>query len=85
MKKNVLIVGGKGIPMNNEQLNASAVISPFTQEHIFELKRYVHDLYDNRKGIPFKRDKPKVGRNEICPCGSNKKYINCCINLTEEK
>ncbi len=27
---------------------------------------------------PYKRDKPKVGRNEICPCGSGKKYKKCC-------
>ncbi len=26
---------------------------------------------------PFKRNLPKVGRNEICPCGSNKKYKHC--------
>ena len=24
------------------------------------------------------RDKPKVGRNEPCPCGSGKKYKHCC-------
>ena len=24
--------------------------------------------------------KPKVGRNEPCPCGSGKKYKKCCIN-----
>jgi preprotein translocase subunit SecA len=27
---------------------------------------------------PFKRDKPKVGRNDPCPCGSGKKYKKCC-------
>lgn len=26
---------------------------------------------------PFKRDMPKVGRNETCPCGSGKKYKHC--------
>jgi len=26
---------------------------------------------------PFKRDQPKVGRNEPCPCGSGKKYKQC--------
>lgn len=26
---------------------------------------------------PFKRDTPKVGRNEPCPCGSGKKYKQC--------
>ena len=24
------------------------------------------------------REQPKVGRNELCPCGSGKKYKNCC-------
>lgn len=28
--------------------------------------------------ISFRRDTPKVGRNEPCPCGSGKKYKNCC-------
>jgi preprotein translocase subunit SecA len=27
---------------------------------------------------PVRRDTPKVGRNEPCPCGSGKKYKNCC-------
>ena len=27
---------------------------------------------------PIKRDAPKVGRNEPCPCGSGKKYKHCC-------
>jgi len=26
---------------------------------------------------PVRRDMPKVGRNEACPCGSGKKYKNC--------
>ena len=29
-------------------------------------------------GTPVKREVPKVGRNEPCPCGSGKKYKNCC-------
>lgn len=28
-------------------------------------------------GQPFKRDFPKVGRNDACPCGSGKKYKQC--------
>jgi preprotein translocase subunit SecA len=27
---------------------------------------------------PVRREMPKVGRNEPCPCGSGKKYKNCC-------
>jgi preprotein translocase subunit SecA len=27
---------------------------------------------------PIVRDAPKVGRNDLCPCGSGKKYKKCC-------
>ena len=26
------------------------------------------------------REYPKVNRNDKCPCGSGKKYKNCCMN-----
>ena len=28
--------------------------------------------------LPVRRNLPKVGRNDPCPCGSGKKYKNCC-------
>jgi preprotein translocase subunit SecA len=31
-----------------------------------------------RKQETIKRDLPKVGRNDTCPCGSGKKYKKCC-------
>ncbi len=27
---------------------------------------------------PVRREAPKVGRNEACPCGSGKKFKKCC-------
>ncbi|SKA64601.1 preprotein translocase subunit SecA [Desulfobaculum bizertense] len=30
------------------------------------------------KKKPMKREEPKVGRNDPCPCGSGKKYKKCC-------
>jgi SEC-C motif-containing protein len=27
---------------------------------------------------PFRREQPKIGRNDPCPCGSGKKYKKCC-------
>lgn len=30
-----------------------------------------------RKQLPVKREAPKVGRNDPCPCGSGKKYKKC--------
>jgi preprotein translocase subunit SecA len=31
-----------------------------------------------KAAAPVKRDEPKVGRNDPCPCGSGKKYKKCC-------
>ena len=31
--------------------------------------------------VTFKLPKIEIGRNEKCPCGSGKKYKQCCINL----
>ncbi len=30
------------------------------------------------KKEPIRREAPKVGRNDPCPCGSGKKYKKCC-------
>ncbi len=43
----------------------------------------VEDIWYYSDGEPvkpetFKRENPKVGRNEPCPCGSGKKYKKCC-------
>ena len=37
-------------------------------------------ILDRAMELTIKRDKPKIGRNEPCPCGSGKKYKKCCIN-----
>ena len=37
-----------------------------------------------QKPVTVKRETPKVGRNESCPCGSGKKYKNCCMNKQEQ-
>jgi len=29
---------------------------------------------------PVRREAPKIGRNEPCPCGSGKKFKKCCMN-----
>jgi SEC-C motif-containing protein len=37
-------------------------------------------FYDGKMVTPgqVRRDTPKVGRNDPCPCGSGKKYKKCC-------
>ncbi|MBN7773007.1 preprotein translocase subunit SecA [Clostridium aminobutyricum] len=32
---------------------------------------------------PIRRTEEKIGRNDPCPCGSGKKYKNCCMNKDE--
>jgi hypothetical protein len=31
---------------------------------------------------PFRRESPKVGRNDPCPCGSGKKHKKCCLGAS---
>jgi preprotein translocase subunit SecA len=31
-----------------------------------------------KENTPIVNSEPKVGRNDPCPCGSGKKYKNCC-------
>jgi preprotein translocase subunit SecA len=35
----------------------------------------------DRKPEPIRNRKDRVGRNDPCPCGSGKKYKNCCMRL----
>ena len=32
----------------------------------------------SNSNTPIVNNEPKVGRNDPCPCGSGKKYKNCC-------
>lgn len=52
-----------------------------TKQETFILTEYLHDLLScGEKGVPIKRLIPKVKRNDLCPCGSKKKYKKCCLN-----
>ncbi len=31
---------------------------------------------------PYRREGPKIGRNDACPCGSGKKHKRCCLNMS---
>jgi len=40
--------------------------------------KWLYEDGDMVKQQPLKREAPKVGRNDPCPCGSGKKYKKCC-------
>jgi SEC-C motif-containing protein len=49
---------------------------------ISEFKKEDNDWYFVDADIlqePVKREGPKVGRNDPCPCGSGKKHKKCCL------
>ena len=35
------------------------------------------------KATPVRREQEKIGRNEVCPCGSGKKYKKCCMKKND--
>lgn len=40
-----------------------------------------HQLFNSMPDSPREKP-PKIGRNEPCPCGSNKKFKKCCLHST---
>jgi uncharacterized protein len=55
--------------------------------HMIAGARHLYDMFEEKRQMSaanqasagtFRRASPKVGRNQPCPCGSGKKYKNCC-------
>ena len=47
----------------------------------FQLQRSV-DMQPLDSATTFRRTLPKIGRNDPCPCGSGKKFKQCCGRTT---
>lgn len=56
---------------NSSENTAAAAVG--SQEQLLQMM-----LNSKRHITPLKKD-AKIGRNEPCPCGSGKKYKNCCL------
>ncbi len=46
-------------------------------------KLRTYDRVNNRPGVQFVNTGPKVGRNDPCPCGSGRKYKQCCLGKSD--
>ncbi|MCD8023814.1 MAG: SEC-C domain-containing protein [Lachnospiraceae bacterium] len=44
----------------------------------FDEDEDLDDDFWSQPSIPYRREQPKIGRNDPCPCGSGKKYKHCC-------
>lgn len=55
-----------------------------SQESLPDLVQSIFDFWNARKNIPapIRRETPKVGRNDPCPCGSGRKFKQCCGSQT---
>ena len=61
----------------NKKLNEQDKLQPVAQEE----KAHVHGPHCNHGKVghaPMVRQTPKVGRNDECTCGSQKKFKKCC-------
>lgn len=82
--------------VNSEELNNINIMDIASQEVTDEQLSNIETLvgskqsyeslntpirYNNRK--PLVRIHEKIRRNELCPCGSGKKYKNCCLKTGE--
>ena len=72
--EDVHVLGGHGAAQ--QQAAASAPESGFSAMAAAGFDRAVQEALPPVE--PNRRDQPKVGRNDVCPCGSGKKYKKCC-------
>ena len=64
------------------QRNGNPMDSFFCKDHREEFdKLYGKRIADG--SMTFVRETKKIGRNDPCPCGSGKKYKNCCMRLAK--
>ena len=64
----------------------AAVFSDKEEDDIFNLENSFADRRVPEYANPvetYKRESPRIGRNDPCPCGSGKKYKKCCWNKRE--
>jgi hypothetical protein len=68
----------KGLAMRPSEL-AMKIEAPYLFQNHIEDMRYAGLTKKEREAdIQPVRTEPKIGRNELCPCGSGKKYKKCC-------
>ena len=72
------------ISTENAQTSAKKPVSDFRATHSdlsqFGARQPVSSAQPGNRSVTVVRSGAKVGRNDPCPCGSGKKYKNCCGN-----
>jgi preprotein translocase subunit SecA len=65
--------------LHGEDANLDEEINFSHAEAESSLSKKEFSSYEEKEAenSPYKREEKKVGQNELCPCGSNKKYKKC--------
>ena len=53
-------------------------ITPYYEDYPQRQPKTGEVQWDSEENGSYRRQNPKIGRNDPCPCGSGKKYKNCC-------
>ena len=57
---------------------------PWIMMNYAECGYLLSDMLNEEPQEPYRREQPKIGRNDTCFCGSGKKYKNCCIHAAND-
>ena len=58
----------------HEEMSSTAA----TESIVNQQQQAIEQTQADKKPEPFRKKTPDIGRNQPCPCGSGKKYKNCC-------
>ncbi|QCU90620.1 preprotein translocase subunit SecA [Thiomicrorhabdus sediminis] len=78
----VQIEGAKDVSEFEQQAQQEREQQHLDAEHPSAQGIHNESADDEEQESTFVRSRPKVGRNDPCPCGSGKKYKQCCGKLT---
>lgn len=89
--RRVLVIdGGRGVGMTMDVLRAAGLPVVLEGNHEVRFPRpkpilVGQPVYARRRTIktPVVNERPKLGRNERCPCGSGKKFKKCHLDKRE--
>ena len=54
-----------------------------TEKQLFQMRDVLIAQAERERTKGFDKPVKRVGRNELCPCGSGKKYKHCCLGKCE--
>lgn len=58
---------------------------PWIMMNYAECGSLLGEMLEARNQEPFRREQPKTGRNDLCFCGSGKKFKHCCLNAANDE